>query len=348
MKLHKRLFPCLLSALLLSALLLTACSLNTAQQAAAPPSPTPGREVSAAFQGFSQTGLEWIQAGGAKESGVPFQEEAVSFQDPAVERFLRHIVDKPEGTVLRSDLQSIHLLCWSHNSCWSDRYDENGNLMEWPLEQPQTLADLAYCDNLQWIRFGEMEVPSLQPLAGLSQLEVIEFEGAKVTPAVLEELALLPALKELSVGFFDEPYGTDWRGITDGGFLLPLADRLVCLQAAGGVNWNPEVLAQMTALRRLSLADAEDLGFLAELPALQRLYLTNCTSAEWGSLAALQNLEYLSVNGSQAAEAAVTLEDLRPLTRLQYLGLSYTAASRENTRQEIIDALPSLTGLYIF
>lgn len=332
---------------ILSAVLLAACRQSNAGQAPPSASEAPQREVSAAFQGFSQTGLEWIQAGGAKESSVSFQEEAISFQDPAVERFLRNIIDKPEGEVLRSDLQSIRLLCWSHNSCWSERFDENGNLMEWPLEQPQTLADLAYCDNLQWIRFGEMEVPSLQPLAGLPRLEVIEFEGAKVTPEILEELAQLPALKELSIGFFDEPYGTDWRGVTDGAFLLPLADQLVSLQAAGGVEWNPEVLAQMTALRQLSLANAEDLRFLEKLPALQKLYLTNCTSAEWGSLAALQNLEYLSINGSQAAEATVTLEDLRPLARLQYLGLSYTAASRENTRQEIIDALPALTGLYI-
>ena len=42
----------------------------------------------------------------------------------------------------------------------------------------------------------------------------------------------------------------------------------------------------------------------------------------------------------------VTLNDLMPLTSLDYLALSFTAINKECSRQEVIDALPSLTGYH--
>uniref|UniRef100_UPI004056C58B hypothetical protein n=1 Tax=Agathobacter sp. TaxID=2021311 RepID=UPI004056C58B len=42
---------------------------------------------------------------------------------------------------------------------------------------------------------------------------------------------------------------------------------------------------------------------------------------------------------------AIELDDLRPLTKLDYLEVTFTDINTENSRKEIIEVLPSLTGL---
>ena len=207
----------------------------------------------------------------------------------------------------------------------------------WETKQPNTLADLSMCDNLQWMEFGAIEVPSLQPLFTLAQLETIWFEGASVTEEILEELSLLPELKELDIGTED-----NWGSITDGSFLLPLADRLIYLGASGKVQWNPEVLAQMTKLEKLRIDNVENISFLAEMPELKELSLYASTTTDWSTLETLQNLEELHIIGNMYVTIHVSLDDLRALTGLEYLVLGSTDLQNQNSRQEIIDALPGL------
>lgn len=301
---------------------------------------TKQRSVSSEFQGVGGD-IEW------KESGVVFEDGPVTFQDPVTEQMLRNMIGKPEGEVLRSELQEIHGIYWGLGSYWSNLQFEDrngiGGREEFLGGQPQSLEDFALCDNLQDLSFGSIEVPSLAPLATLTQLERIYFCGSTVTEERLFELALLPELKQLE---FCTGEFMDWSGVTDGNFLLPLADRLTSLYAAGSVRWNPEVLAQMTKLDCLLIEDADDLSFLTELTQLKRLVLYTCTADDWSPLAAQQNLEYLVISGNQKMTPGVTLEDLRPLVNLKYLELSFTNVTKEHSRQEIIDALPALTGLY--
>lgn len=301
---------------------------------------TKQRSVSSEFQGVGGD-IEW------KESGVVFEDGPVTFQDPVTEQMLRNMIGKPEGEVLRSELQEIHGIYWVLGSYWSNLQFEDRNSVgrreEFSGGQPQSLEDFALCDNLQELSFGSIEVPSLAPLATLTQLERIYFCGSTVTEERLFELALLPELKQLE---FCTGEFMDWSGVTDGSFLLPLADRLTSLYAAGSVRWNPEVLAQMTKLDCLLIEDADDLSFLKELTQLKQLVLYTCTADDWSPLAAQQNLEYLVISGNQNMTPGVTLEDLRPLVNLKYLELSFTNVTKEHSRQEIIDALPALTGFY--
>lgn len=54
----------------------------------------------------------------------------------------------------------------------------SGNEGPWETKQPESFADLAYCYNLQWLGLPNgIEIPSLEPLSGLTQLEVIELDG---------------------------------------------------------------------------------------------------------------------------------------------------------------------------
>ena len=151
-------------SVLLVILLLTGCGLSDT------PVPPGSSQISTKPESnHYMTGLR-VNYGELKESGAVFTDEAVEFQDPVIEEMLRTILGKPDGEVLRSDLQSIHAIYWrSGNRYWSNLQSDDGKLpkdgSEWySTGQPQTLADLAYCDNLQWLEIGAIELPSLEPL----------------------------------------------------------------------------------------------------------------------------------------------------------------------------------------
>ena len=308
------------------------------------------REVSSELRGMGQSGL-LVEEGELKESGVIYEDAAITFQDEVIEEMLRNLIGKPGGEVYISELQEIHAIYWRHGSYWSNLQSPDGCLPHisgcedgpWETKQPESLKDLAYCYNLQWMEFGGIEVPSLEPFCNLSQLETLNFEGASVTEEVLEEIGELPALKYLAIGNGD---GTDWGNLTDGSFLLPLADQLIELEAAGGIDWNVEVLSEMKKLESLTIDYAEDIFFLTQMPGLKELYLYCCTPKEWKALSGLKELEYLVIRGNYKTTIDIELQDLTSLIHLDYLDIAYTSINEEYSYEEIVEALPSLTGLF--
>ncbi len=302
---------------------------------------SPPREVSPAFRGF---GADEVVP---KESGVTFTDGPVTFADPVTEEMLRTMLGKPEGEVLHSDFGQIYKICWTLDDYWCNLQFKNeaggSDTMFKCTGQPATLEDFALCYNLQDMSIGSIELPSLEPLASLTQLERLYFAGTVVTAERLDELALLPALTRLEMAPDDY---MDWSEVTDGSFLLPLADRLTLLEAMGNVRWNPEVLSQMTSLDKLLIENAHDLSFLEDLTQLESLVLYTCDATDWSPLAAQKDLTYLVISGNDHRVTEVSLDDLRPLTSLDYLALSFTTINEECSRQEVIDALPSLTGYH--
>lgn len=344
---------------LLCIFLLSVCVGCRASKDAAAPEPAatePPSVVSSAFRGFGASGL-LVDEGERKQSGAAFTDGPVEFQDPAIEEMLRSLIGKPEGEVLRSDLQAIHAVYWRSEHYWSDLQSRDGCLpvvgsdegtFVWDgSRQPQTLADLSLCGNLQWLEFGEIDLPSLEPLMGLPQLEVLKFRSTVVSEERLAEVARLPALKSLEIDFRDpgdytgQATGADFTG--DGSFILPLAGQLTSLCIDNNLTWSSQVLAQLQNLESLSLNAPQELDFLSSLPNLQKLLLSNCAVSDWSPLGDAVSLEDLYLNKCEG----VSLADLRPLTHLDYLDLSLTSFTPGAARQEIIAALPSLTGLYI-
>ena len=102
----------------------------------------------------------------------------------------------------------------------------------------------------------------------------------------------------------------------------------------------------MTSLDRLLVENADSLSFLEDLTQLDKLVLYTCTAADWSPLASQKDLTYLVISGNDHMIIQVTLNDLVPLTSLDYLALSFTAINKKCSRQEVIDALPSLTGYH--
>ncbi|MBQ8040286.1 MAG: hypothetical protein IJ274_10530 [Lachnospiraceae bacterium] len=312
------------------------------------------REVSPQFRGF---GIEYLfKERGLKESGVVYEDAPVDFQDKEMEKMLRNMIGKPEGEVYISDLQAIHRIYWLNQNEFGSPAEYSSNLQEvgetFLIEkdengayiQAKSLEDLAYCYNLQEICFGSMEVPSLKPLANLPQLEKLDFTSTIMTEEIMNEIGMISSLKILEMGHKEF---TDFSDVTDGSFVLPIAEQLVAFYAAGGIDWSPEILAQMTNLESLYIEDATDLSFCKNLPQLKKLYMTGGDVKDWSPIAYLENLEYLYIGGNSRHVVEVDFEALTKLKKLGYLGLTFTTVNREYTFNEIVDAIPSLTGLYM-
>ena len=299
-----------------------------------------------------------IEEGDLKESGVVYEDAPITFQDEVAEEMLRNILGKPEGEVYISDLQEIHAIYWrsSDGRYWSNLQSPDGKLPHvtgceegpWEGKHPESLEDFAYCYNLQWMEFsGGNEVPSLKPLYELSQLETLCFTDIVVTEELLEEIGELPALKHLEIEDYLAEYTTNWGEFTDGSFLLPLADRLTFLDAGGGIAWTPNVLAQLTKMEQLRLNYMEDVSFLEHMPELKQLHMYRCTPEDWSSLASLEKLKFLEIWGCDRDIIEIGLEDLKLIKNLDYLEVKFTALSRKYSKEEIAEALPSLTGLVV-
>lgn len=294
--------------------------------------------------GFYTLGLR-VSEGELKQSGAVFEDGVVEFQDPVIGQMLRTILGKPDGSVLRSELQQIHAIYWrTGNRYWSNLQSDDGALpqdgSQWhSTGQPQTLADLALCDNLQWLEIGAIECPSLEPLGSLTQLEYIAFNASAVPAQRWEELAQLPALTGLQLDLRDGS-GEDTTG--DGSCLLPLAEQLCYLDIRHPLTWETDVLAQFTGLEYLYINGPRELGFLEALPKLWDLSICYYDGSDWDVLGRMENLRCLELLKCKGCE----LDALADAQGLEQLIL--VMCEPVPTRMEVLDALPGLKALKLY
>ena len=302
--------------------------------------------------GYYTLGLR-VENGDLKESGAVFEDGPVEFQDPVIEEMLRTILGKPDGEVLRSELQSIHAIYWrSGNRYWSNLQSPDGKVpkygSEWIVSgQPQTLADLAYCDNLQWLEIGAIELPSLEPLHSLMQLANISLSNTTVATERWEELVRLPTLTGLELDFRDVAAdhtggttGADSSG--DGSCLLPIAQKLTYLWIDHRFSWDTDVLAQFTNLECLYIDTPKDLSFLESMPKLWDLTISYYDGADWSILGQMPSLRYLELFKCKD----ITLEELAAIEDLEQLVL--VMCEPAYLRQDLIEAIPSLKALKLY
>lgn len=334
-------------SVLLVILLLTGCGLSDT-----PVPPGGGKVSSDTNLGYYTLGLR-VENGDLKESGAVFEDGPVEFQDPVIEEMLRTILGKPDGEVLRSELQSIHAIYWrSSNRYWSNLQSPDGKVprdgSEWIVSgQPQTLADLAYCDNLQWLEIGAIELSSLEPLCSLTQLSHITFGNTTVSAERWEELVRLPALTGLELDFrniaADHTGGTTGADSSgDGSCLLPIAQRLTYLWIDHRFSWDTDVLAQFTNLECLYIDTPKDLSFLESMPKLWDLTISNHEGADWSILGQMPSLRCLELFKCKD----ITLEELAAIEDLEQLLLVMCEPTYQ--RQELIEAIPSLKALKLY
>jgi hypothetical protein len=215
-----------------------------------------------------------------------------------------------------------------------------------------------------WLSHDEVADSDLAPLERLTTLQVLGLPGTPITDAALPHIQKLVELRELDLG---------QTRVTDAGLpALKSLGRLIKLDLCdtritdkGAVH-----LAEMVSLKDLFLAntgvtdvgvshlsrltqltwlDLEGTGVsdaglahLAKLARLQHLHLANMpqvTGKGIAQLRSLPDLESLSLDGKQFAEAGV--ESLRQLKNLKTLSLSNMQLS-EADLDDIKQALPDV------
>lgn len=209
------------------------------------------------------------------------------------------------------------------------------------------MKELGEITTLKKIGFGDIELFSLEAICNLPQLEALDFNETKVNKKVLEDIGKITTLKSLELGTYDPKYnlGTNWGELTDGSFLLPIADQLTSFYAAAGIAWNTDVLAQMTNMEKLGINHGTDMSFLEHMPNLRILDTYCCTPEDWKVLEKLEKLEFLDICGNMYVEIEIDLEELQAIPNLDYLSLTFTTINKEYKRDELVEALPNLTGL---
>lgn len=274
---------------------------------------------------------------------------AVSFTDPVLERMVRAALGKGGGTLSEADCERVTSL--SSASLYTPTgpqttgsvpqlttladLDKLPNLTELALyDQPvpagmEALAGCPFLQTLTLARCGlsdwsfvrcipgvrTLNVPGnaftdLAPLAGLPCLQTLDVRGSEVTAAACAPLtglqtltisgaqlpeavplAGLPALRTLNVEGWD---GADLAGLAS----VPALEALTIRSAPGDTA--------------LTTAPLEDIGFLAGMPQLTRLYLAGVADPE--QLAVLQDLDglrSLTLYDSPARLDAAAMQALR-------------------------------------
>jgi|TARA_B100001971_G_C18224602_1_gene559487 hypothetical protein len=196
---------------------------------------------------------------------------AVSIPDLGLEATIREAIDKPEGTIYKSDLESLTML-------------------EAPERGILNLTGLEYCVNLQYLGLWDNNISDISALAGLINLQGLDFEGNNIS-----DISSLAGLTNL------EYLGLLGNNIND---ISPLAG-LVNLKWLNLWKNNISDISSLTGLTNLEYLglwdnNISDISPLAGLINLQDLDLVSNN---------ISDISPLVENSGLAAEDMVYLSD---------------------------------------
>ena len=104
--------------------------------------------------------------------------ESVTFTDTKLEAAIREAINKPEGPIQRSDLESLTTLIAE-------------------LKRIQNLAGLEYCVYLRELNLCDNQISDISPLASLPRLHKLTISNNPLSPASLD--IYIPQLEERGV-----------------------------------------------------------------------------------------------------------------------------------------------------
>jgi len=202
----------------------------------------------------------------------------VTFPDLELEAVIRDAIDKPEGSILASDLEGLTSL-----------FDLSKSITD--------LTGLEYCTDLTRLHLGDRcQISDLSPVASLANLRSLHLYRCEITD--ISPIASLTSLTMLSL---------DMNQISD---ISPLASltnlRFLSLDGCEITDVSP--LASLTSLTMLSLDmnQITDISPIASLTSLTDLQLGWNQISDISPLASLTNLRFLSLWGNE-------ISDIEPL-----------------------------------
>jgi Leucine-rich repeat (LRR) protein len=221
--------------------------------------------------------------------------EQVTFPDANLEAAIREVLNKPEGSINRSDLEPLITLVAQEIGI-SD------------------LTGLEYCVNLGWLYLDDNNISDISSLAGLTNLQELHLGGNNISD--------ISALAHLTNLWY---IGLHQNSISD---ISPLAG-LTNLEELflGGNNISDlSALADLTGLGLLNLDDnsISDISALAGLNNLESLLsLRDNNISDISPLAGLINLQEYDLSGNN-------ISDISPLVANSGLSAGDFVALRDN------------------
>ena len=245
-----------------------------------------------------------------------FEDYVIQWKDRALEKKVRNVIDKPNGTVMYSDVKDLDTLRLT-----ADPYDEYtkisdiSNLSSMPkLEhlylEYNNVSDISVLSELTDLRdlwICQNKITDITPLLEIPNLQILNIGGNPIDDySPLKEITTLRKLCWEMSNLRDCSYIVDM--VSD----MPDLKSLVI-----GINdlTNKSALTELSNLEELWISESNttDISFLSGLPNLKILNLTNNNISDISVLRNLPNLNvlYLADNRVSNISALSDLKNLR-------------------------------------
>jgi len=232
----------------------------------------------------------------------------IKFSDKAVEQVIREKLGKENGEISVYDLQSIYRLKLPKdvNSLKDLKYLTNLEYLSSPQLELKDITVLGNLKNLRVLYLQRNQISDISPLKKLTNLEVLSLNGNQVVT-----ISALSSLKKLQKLYLRE------NKIVS---ITPLAKLTKLNTLELGMNSITKIdsLKNLKKLRILALDNNKisDVQALKNMSVLENLYLQRNVISSISPLSNMKSLEILSLNGNK-------ITDLKYLTKLILLEKLY-------------------------
>ena len=270
-----------------------------------------------------------VSACGPKPAASPAAEGEVVFSDPSLEAAVREAIDKAEGPISSSDLETLVSLSVPGRGIidlTGLEYCTNLTSLDLSGNEIGSIAPLTALTSLTDLRLGDNQIGDVSPLAPLIRLKWLFLSNNQI--ANLSPLRSLTRLNELWL---------DGNQIGNVSALAALS-KLDVLRLHGNRISDVSPLASLADLTELWLHENQisDISALASLIRLTYLRLSDNQIGSILALAPLDNLIWLHLDSNQIRNVA----PLASLSKLTHLYLS-------NNQIGGVASLDSLAGLIV-
>ena len=193
--------------------------------------------------------------------------DAIIFTDVNLEAAIREALNKSQGPIYKSDLESLTVLVWHYSNTFRDLLE---SAEEAPEKRISDLTGLEYCVNLQVLSLYDNNISNIPSLAGLTNLRVLYLYDNNISD--ISALAGLTNLESLTLLN---------NNISD---ISPLA-------SLASLEW-----------LYLGSNNISDISPLAGLTNLAYIELYNNNISDISSLTSLINLSYLRLYNNNISD----------------------------------------------
>ncbi|WP_217302693.1 cell wall-binding repeat-containing protein [Clostridium sp. 001] len=267
-------------------------------------------------------------------NGIITGKPIVSFKDKNLEEAVRDSIDKPNGTLYKSDVEKITVLSAQDRGIKDISGIENlTNLQSLALYSNQ-ISDISMVKdltNLQELNLADNQISDISGLKDLTNLQTLYLQNNKISD--INGLKDLTNLQKLLLENNEISDISALKGLTN----------LESLSLDDNKISDINMLKDLTNLQNLFLADNEisNISALKGVTSLQELYLDSNKISDISELNSLTNLQALGLSSNEISD----IKGLKDLIILKFLDLKNNKIS-DVDKASLKNFLPRCTIIY--